>query len=938
MQITLLSAARGDNGRARLQTARGHLRLHPCCLLGMVYYGCRSIELIQAGRTIYKDPMPSIDLSECEQEPIHIPGTIQGHGALLVVDRARDLVIAASANCEALLGCSERELLGQPWQPHCQVWNLAESELPVGPESCTWQRTMNGRELSVQGHQSGGLAYYEFEPTLPMADEAPAPGPWTQAMSGTQPVNIFRACQLLAEEVSQVCVYDRVMVYRFLPDWSGEVVAEVRADEMVPFIGLRYPASDIPAQARDLYRRNPFREIVDVNAINVTLEVVPGTDPVDCSYCHLRSVSPYHLEYLRNMGVAASMSCAIFNRQGELWGLLACHHRRPHALTPEFREHTLRLTREFTHWMTEQKRAAEERVDLLRQLEEQSMTTAFGQVDARQLLQRLMIGRFSLPVAFGADGAAVVIGDEVVAMGQAPEIAWLRQVARWLEGHAESVESGHQYYISHEQSTAFAPSTAACGLLAGVVRGAGDPIVVMCFRSEIHHEVYWGGDPATPAVRDEQHRLAPRKSFDLWRETVRGQSRPWGEILPRRLQTLFPLIAAALPEMEGSAGLVEAINELITIDDERLNVAELALHAAREGIAIVDSRQRQTPRIIHANAGIFDLFGVDPLLGDARDLRRQMLAAGVSEEALDAVSARFECWTASRGHRVLASERRPTLTLACHSGERVWSTVYIRDITIDHRRMQAMVAARDQARLATGMQADMLSNMSHEMRTPLNAVIGFSDILKSGDDLAPDDRKEYIDYIHEAGKHLLDLVNNLLDVARIEGGRLPILDEEILDLSELLRSTLGWLQPIAERKEVRLEPLENTMDGSTRLLGDSQRLRQVAINLLSNAIKYTPANGNVRTLLGQEPSGAIYFEVIDSGIGIPEAQVALVFERFHRVEDARTKRAEGSGLGLFLARALCELHGGAISIESKVDRGTRVRVTLPASRRSMAEA
>ncbi len=223
-----------------------------------------------------------------------------------------------------------------------------------------------------------------------------------------------------------------------------------------------------------------------------------------------------------------------------------------------------------------------------------------------------------------------------------------------------------------------------------------------------------------------------------------------------------------------------------------------------------------------------------------------------------------------------------------------------------------------------------LGNMSHELRTPLNAIIGFSEMIQS-ELFGPAGSPKYIEYaddIKQSGMHLLQLINELLDVSRIEAGHLTLSLED-LDLAHTIRACLHMLEAKAKKRQVFLSA--DIIENSPFLRGDQIRMKQIFVNLIDNAIKFTPAGGSVRVSASVLPDGAAIIIVADTGVGISSDDLMKVCEIYGQATNSLTRAHEGAGLGLPLAKALCERHGGTLEIASEVGRGTTVTVIFPAS-------
>jgi len=489
------------------------------------------------------DPEMTVDLTNCEREPIHLLGNVQGYGCL--VSTSSDLMINhLSANCADMLGLDPEAVVGQrlvDLLPEATVHDLRTKLQMCGAGAevarlFSYDVLKDGTQFDVSIHISGPSCIFEFEPKVVESDR--------DDLAMVQPLiarvrrakTVEEATQEAALAMRVLSGFDRVMVYRFAPDESGEVIAEKCASDMEPYLGLRYPASDIPKQARALYKRSLLRLIADVDGDVSPL--VPqqnaNGDPLDLSMSVTRAVSPIHLEYLRNMGVASSMSVSIL-KDGELWGLFACHHRTAHYVDYERRTAIELFAQFFSYELTqlvEAKIRDTERSS--RALHDRLMVRLSSDSD---LVDSFEVVAEELASIVPSDGVAVFSNGRYAAQGAAPTREEFQGLARFLN----TAPMGQVFATNNLMSVypaADAISDRVAGLLTIPISRTPRDYIVFC-RREIARSVRWGGNPNKPVeVGPNGIRLTPRKSFDAWTELVRGMCEPWTNIELRAAEAL----------------------------------------------------------------------------------------------------------------------------------------------------------------------------------------------------------------------------------------------------------------------------------------------------------------------------------------------------------------------------------------------------------------
>ncbi|MEZ0131436.1 GAF domain-containing protein, partial [Flavobacterium sp. LBUM151] len=285
-----------------------------------------------------------VTLTNCEHEPIHIPGSIQPHGFLLGVTSDWKIDFCTE-NTSALIDLSYKEIIGKDF---CAIFGNQAKEAIVNYINDDKTQLIFPLEIELLGklfqlsiHKSNDTYVLEAEPYF--GDNEKIAELYTQTIHFVNSMNSTKSlqelCELVAKGTREITGYDRVMIYRFDADYNGEVYAEDCRDDIEPFLGLHYPHTDIPAQARELYIRNQLRLIVDINYQPVPIFTVDDNTPnknLDLSVSILRSTSPIHVQYLKNMGVGATLTISLIHH-GRLWGLIACHHYSAKNISPEIR-------------------------------------------------------------------------------------------------------------------------------------------------------------------------------------------------------------------------------------------------------------------------------------------------------------------------------------------------------------------------------------------------------------------------------------------------------------------------------------------------------------------------------------------------------------------------------------------------------------------------
>ncbi|MBU8977641.1 GAF domain-containing protein [Lysobacter sp. MMG2] len=480
----------------------------------------------------------------CAREPIHLSGAIQPHGFLISCSWPDWTVRHVSANVAELLDLPPRALLGTSLREHVDgsfLEAIADALRFIEPglaaqRVATVNLGRDGALCDVSTHLHQGLVHIEIEPqTTADGSTGLTANAMIGRIAGQDPAPGF--FQQVASLVRELTDYDRVMVYRFRADDAGEVIAEARSDEVEPYLGLRYPASDIPAQARHLYLLNRLRVIPDAQYAPVPIEPAlhVGGAPLDLTHHALRSVSPVHVEYLRNMGVGASMSISIVSG-GRLWGLIACHHRTPRPVPPG-----MRATADLFGMYVSMRVAGHEQATtmaLFDQSQQLGDVLRESTLKGQSLADVLPIYLRVVARLLDADGVLMILGSRQASIGPVPGGESLSELCAWGAARAGAVAMTHRREDWRSQSH---PADGLAGVLAMAFGRDGDGLY--CFRKEQIEEVTWAGTPHKATVpTDDGTRIAPRRSFAAWRETVRGQSVQWSDSDRRIAERLYDIL------------------------------------------------------------------------------------------------------------------------------------------------------------------------------------------------------------------------------------------------------------------------------------------------------------------------------------------------------------------------------------------------------------
>lgn len=485
------------------------------------------------------------DSEFCGNLPIHVINVIQPYGALIVVDKQTGNILQVSENCSTLLEKPLADIVGSPFNQYISTQQLSK-------EKSNFPQAISTNGKNFLGIYHDYPSYFILEINLHSENESLASSfidvyhELREAMAAMEATtSVKEILHVAAKELKKASGFDKVMVYKFDDNWNGYVLAEEAEPDMESYLGVTFPASDIPKPARDLYLKNTYRFILDRNYTPVKMYPVinPATNTfLDMSDCNARGVSTVHLEYLKNMNVTASMSTRII-RDGKLWGLIACHHKT--AMEMNFKMCTVF---ELLSGIISAKTST------LQSQENHNFNTNLSNIYTAlieetyrnsNLIKGLLEENENILDLFDAQGAAINFNGTIVKKGAVPETTDIEDLILWLI----SRNSDHIYYsnsLSQDYDYANEFKEVASGVMAIPVNQNRDEYILL-FRPEALQVINWGGDPETRlTIESDMKTYHPRHSFKVWQETVTGIAHPWKEAELNMAQNLKDFVKAFL--------------------------------------------------------------------------------------------------------------------------------------------------------------------------------------------------------------------------------------------------------------------------------------------------------------------------------------------------------------------------------------------------------
>jgi PAS domain S-box-containing protein len=830
-----------------------------------------------------------------------VPGSVQQHGFFLLIDGQSQNVLVASENAERFLKRPLKLILG------ARLESILERELLLALKSMRNPRKqdihplvvylgsfrLGEEQFSVMTHNIGSARALEFEQQDRLIGSEMMNATITNFVATLGRLqHIQDLCSALAEQIAELTEFDRVLLYRFDEEGHGTVLCEVNNGRLPSYVGLRFPASDIPRQARELYVLNTTRVIPDATYTPSPL-VGSTSHPVsylDLSLSVLRSVSPIHLQYMRNMGTAASMSVSIV-LDGKLWGLVSCHNSSPKTVPYLVQSACDMLTKMAATQLTKFNATARLN-DMVHfhSTQRHLLTILAGEQDYLTALSRQSQRLLKIT---NAAGVAVLVGGSFVTDGLTPNVAALQRLSEWL-----NEDDGREVFASNNLGSLlpWAESIAnVCSGMLAVRISSVQQRYVMWFRPEVVSTVRWAGEPIKREGTDL--RLTPRASFDQWKEIVRGRSEPWTAMeIESATEFRAALTSIGLRRAEEAVELGEARFQQLT------QTLPVKIFTADDSGRLTYVNERWLEGGLPSTGFWFEQVCLNPEEAETTvTLWRDCVETGRSfatELRVRSSEGSAERWNFAR----VVPFQRPGATRAGWIGTLI-------DLTESKEREAAL---RMSEKLA--LTGRMTSVIAHEINNPLEAMTNLMYLLRSelnGDGPAA----RYVDQVESELQRISGVTKQTLRWNR-ENQDQPE-PFELWDVAdEVLRLFAGKIR----NKEIEIAHAGSTAIKGWGVLG---QIRQVLAILVSNAVDAAPVGGKL-VIRALEQAGETGFAVEDNGQGMSVTMQARLFEPFFS-----TKGDLGNGLGLYISREIVERHKGRIEVKSAEGTGTSMTVWLP---------
>lgn len=865
----------------------------------------------------------------CNKIPVQHLDFIQSYGILLVIDKTDFTIIQVSENIDQVLQNSPDQLLGHKISDFPdyfilnQISTILEKIQQAKPLIQHQVFQVDDHEVIVHEYEK----YYMIEYlVVSMALDSLNPHLFLPSFNVTieDPSTIqslYRSIQTLIEQTKAILHFDKILVYQFLDDGHGKVVAEIQEEGMESYLGLHFPASDVPLPVKELYLKTPIRIIYDALASPVSLcpTINPIThDLLDLSDCLLRGVSSIHQEYIQNMHVRTSMSYAIIVGE-HLWGLISFHHRKPKILNYQNRIAVGIVAAQISNLCTlfqtsHQSRLTNHQLIVLSHLFE-SLTKTEGKIDT--ILSRYQTELIEL---FNATGAAIYYQKQISLIKETPTQKEIEELIHWLNTYQEdSIFNTDTLPTLFTQAKSYKDK--ACGLLSIRFHQKTNEYLLL-FRPEQIFEVNWGGDPTRHLTVTPHLQLKPRKSFAIWQEQISDHASPWLTHEINAANLVRNKILSFLFNyqfIEKLAAEVEAFHLKIAADK------------ASEGVFLLNG----DGKIKWMNAWLKNLFTfqkIEQCQGSFFDLISNSFSISTNEA--EQLKGALSSPVPSKVEFLIDKpDGRQFLLLILnpyeHDGKKI--SGILSDITVMktimitlEEKTKELEVANTNLKELNKQKDNFLRMAAHDLRNPLATILTATSVIESGKQ-PPEVCNKLLSLISRQSKFMLKLLNETLSINLNITSNLTINTEET-NLTEFIQQIYEFNQMLASEKHIRLLLATNIEKVICQL--DKVKVKQVIDNLLSNAIKYSNPNTTIQFRVTETPT-LLHIEVEDQGIGIPLEEQPYIFTPGLKSSNQPTQGEYSYSLGLIICKQIITAYKGNIGFTSIPGKGSTFYFEIP---------
>lgn len=773
-----------------------------------------------------------VNIQNCDEEPIHQLGRIDTHGLLFGFNSDQELIYFSSNLqnvIESLLQNSDKIILSHLFNDsiiNCfKKFNKSKSLSLIYPTIIDWEGVPHQARFSKS---TIGEVLIELE-----SFDKNEPEVLTAKLSSLdcflKSISSFnREKDMASSAVShfkELTGFDRVMCYKFDQNGDGEVIAEEKSFGLESFLGLRYPASDMPKPARELYKKNLIRSISDINDEGIPIYGLNYNNPVDLSNAVFRTASPTHLQYLKNMGVTATFGTSIIN-DGELWGIIFCHHyKSPKTLS--FNKRMLAIF--FTNGISLRLQTILIKQQNYRRYTQEEICRNIRQNSKVKSLESLILHEWTaLSKELKLIGFSIYSKNAIVNHGIVLEEIDVFKIIAQLEKNMNNGQALNTFFYNRKEEITNDLNAIVSGL-AAIRLNDPDRSVLILYREEKNRIYTWAGKPFQENKEESNKSFIPRKNFKAWQELVKNQSLPWQKSDRKMIQELFNALQANILSHlrnESNSNQIEVVLEKKVND---LNYANFLL----------------------------------------QEEKKQLQA-----------------------------------------------------------KVDIMVKSGREADRFNSLKSVVMSNMSHEMRTPLNGIMGLATLInESGSENK--ETRQFAQLIYQSGARMLQTFNRLMDLDLTGGDSSKSLITSI-SLDDFFASNLKTVAEIAHTKGQSLKWHIHNVD--TLILSNEMILSQILINLVNNALKYSGPKAIVHVnakIIIKNYGRLLRFSVEDNGPGINPEELDKIFEPFYMSSNITGSQDISSGLGLYIVKIYTEYLGGTIELESHLGFGSNFEVNIP---------